>query len=171
MFVSHKHSGFNYIELYTLLQQTLPFQQSQIIDQFEPAYVILEEAEDVDLYEAEAEVDIVDDDEEESEMHIDYLLNTNTEDEDHQALMSPRHVYYPPQHMIKLNLDDNEPSSDIFYNPHMRLDGDLKVAERFCTKEECVRAIKKFHMENSVDYNIDRTLCRNVICMFRQVVS
>lgn len=64
MFVSYKHSGFNYIELYALLQQTLPCQQFQIIDQSEHGSVDLDEAENVDLDEAEAGVDVVHDEKE-----------------------------------------------------------------------------------------------------------
>lgn len=102
MFVSHEHSNFNYIELYTLLQQTLPSQQSQIIDQFEPVDsdeaedVDLDEAEGVDENEAEVDVDVVDDEKEESEIQVDNLLNTNTEYDDNQAPLSPSHVYSPP---------------------------------------------------------------------------
>lgn len=47
------------------------------------------------------------------------------------------------------------------------------MLDRFCTKEECVRAIKKFKIENSADYTVDRIdvrmyviLCRNELSMF-----
>lgn len=91
MFVSHKHSGFNYIELYTLLQQTLPSQQSQIVDQSEPANSDETKGVDAD----EAEVDVADDEEEESEIQDDNLLNIHTEDDDNQAPLPPSHVYFP----------------------------------------------------------------------------
>lgn len=128
--------------------------------------------------EAEAEVDVVDDDEEESEIQVDYLLNTNTKDDDHQASLYPSHVYCSPQHMIFLNLDADEPSYDIFYNPYMRSEGKLKVGDHFRNKEDCVRAIKKLHMENSDDYTIDHInvrryviLCHSVLCMFLLAAS
>lgn len=138
MFVSHEHSGFNYIELYTLLQQTLPSQQYQVIDQSEPAFVYLDEAEDIDADEAEPEVDVVDDEEEKSEIQVSHFFNTNTEDVDNQALLSLSHVYCPLQHMTNLNLDDDEPSSDIFYNSYIRPEGELKVGDHFLNKEDYV---------------------------------
>lgn len=64
------------------------------------------------LDEAEAEVGIVDD-EEESEIYVDYLLNINTEDDDHQMPLYASHVYCLPQHMKNLKLGDDELSSDI----------------------------------------------------------
>lgn len=80
--------------------------------------------------------------------------------------------------MKNLNLDDDEPSSDIFCNPYMRSDSELKVGDHFRTKEDYVRAMKKFHMENCVDYIMHRTYarryaihCRNVLCTFRLVAS
>lgn len=55
----------------------------------------------------------------------------------------------------------------------MQSEGDLKVRDRLRTKEDCVRAIKKFHMENFVDHIVDHTdaeryviLYRNELCMF-----
>lgn len=105
-------------------------------------------------------------------------MNTNTEDGNHQASLPPSHVYCLPQHMTNLNLNGNESSSNIFYNPYMRLEDELKVGDKFHTKEDWVCAIKKFHMENSVDYTVDHTnarryviLCRNVFCMFRLAPS
>lgn len=121
MSISHEHFGFNYIELYTLLQQTLPSQQSQIIDQSEYASIdsdeVEDEAEDINSNEVEAEVNILDEEEKESEIKVDYLLNTNAEDDDHQASLSLSHVYCSPQHMTNLNLDDDEPFYDVFLQP------------------------------------------------------
>lgn len=75
--------------------------------------------------------------------------------------------------MTNLNLDDDESSSDNFYKSYMSSDGELKVGDCLRTKEDCVRAIKKFHMQNSADYTIHRTdarryiiLCCNVPCTF-----
>lgn len=60
-----------------------------------------------------------------------------------------------------------------FYNPYMQSHGELKVGDMFHTKEDYVWAIKKFHMENFVNYIIDCTgarmyviLCRNELYMF-----
>lgn len=92
MCASHIHSSFNSIELYITLQQTLPSQQSRIIDQAE-----FDEYEVEDSDEAEVEVDVIDEEEEEEiETLVDHLLNNNTEDDDHQAPLPSSHVYCPP---------------------------------------------------------------------------
>ncbi|XP_050908367.1 uncharacterized protein LOC127121990 [Lathyrus oleraceus] len=122
MFVSHEHYGFNSIGLYITLQQTIPFQQSHIIDQAESDEF---EAENSNEAEAETEVDVVDKEEEENEIQVDHMLNNNTEDGNHRAPLPPK--------------------------------GELKKGVRFRTKEECVQAIKNFHMDNSVDFNVKRT--------------
>lgn len=126
MSVSHKHSSFNYIELYTLLQQTPSSQQSQIIDQSEPTFVYLEEvknvysyeAKDVELDEVGAEVNVVDE-EEESEIQVDYLLNTNIEDDDHQVSL---HDIIILPHTRKCGLQEQ------------RLLNEYMKTKRFCTK-------------------------------------
>ena len=60
----------------------------------------------------------------------------------------------------------------------MQIQGSLKEGDKFCTKEECVRAIKKYHMELSANYRVDRTnatrykiYCRNELCVFRLSAS
>lgn len=80
--------------------------------------------------------------------------------------------------MTNLNLHDDEASNDIFYNPHMRSQGELKVGDKFMTKEDCVRVIKTYHMDNSADFTVERTDARrcvirfcNVICKFWLVLS
>lgn len=62
-----------------------------------------------------------------------------------------------------MDFHDDDTSNDIFYNSYMRLEGELKVGDRFCTKEECMRAIKKFHMDNSVDFNVKCTDSRRYV--------
>lgn len=49
--------------------------------------------------------------------------------------------------------------------------GALKVEDKFRTKKDCMRAIKKFHMENSVDYTIDRTDVRWYVILQIHVAS
>lgn len=66
-------------------------------------------------------------------------------------------VYCPAQHMTNLNLGAYEPSSDIFHNPYGQIQGSLKERDKFRTKEDCIRAIKKYHMELSVDCRVDQT--------------
>lgn len=106
------------------------------------------------------------------------MLNINTEDDNHQVSLPPSHLYFPPQHMTNLSLNDDETSFDIFYNLNMQLHDGLNVGDEFHTKEDCVRAIKKFHMENSTNYIVDCTDTRmyviiycNKLCMFQQVMS
>ncbi|XP_058756461.1 uncharacterized protein LOC131629695 [Vicia villosa] len=78
-------------------------------------------------------------------------------------------------HMRNLNFDgDDEPSTDIFYDPYTQTDQRLKEGDRFRSKEACIMAIKRFHMANNVDFKIDRAnverykiKCRNTDCGFR----
>ena len=58
--------------------------------------------------------------------------------------------------MTNFNMGEDEPSSNLFFNPYMQSDENLKEKDKFCNREECIRAIKKFHMLNSVDFNMDR---------------
>lgn len=105
------------------------------------------------------------------------MVNNDTVNHEQEPLPSG-HVYCPPQNMTNYNLGAKEPSSDIFYNSYMQTKGYLKVGDMFLTKEDCVRAIKKYHMEISADYTIDRTnvtrykiLCRNMLCMCQVTTS
>lgn len=170
MFASHEQSGFNFIELYITVKEILPSQQSQITED------AIEEEEDED--QSEAEINVVDEEEEESETQLDELLNNDAEEDDEPEPVPPSQVYNPPQHMTQLNLQDDPSSTDIFYNPYMRSNNELKVGDKFMTKEDCVRAIKKYHMDNSADFSVERTdarryviRCRNVICKFRLAAS
>ena len=72
--------------------------------------------------------------------------------------------------MTNMDLYDDETSDNVFYNLYPWSKGELKVGDTFLTKEECVRAIKKFHMDNSVDFTMN-TLIRegmslNVVTFF-----
>ncbi|XP_058741947.1 uncharacterized protein LOC131614369 [Vicia villosa] len=76
--------------------------------------------------------------------------------------------------MRNLNFDGDEPSSDIFYDPYTQTDARLKEGDTFRSKEECIMAIKRFHMANNVDFKVDRTnverykiKCRNPDCGFK----
>ena len=106
------------------------------------------------------------------------MLNNDIEDDDQPPPIPPSHVYNLPQHMTKMHLHDDETSNSVFYNPYPRSEGELKVGDMFRAKEECVRAIKKFHKNNSVNFTLKRTdsrryviECRNILCKFRLVVS
>lgn len=94
-----------------------------------------------------AYVDVVDNEEEESEIHVDYMLNSNTEDDDQEPLPLSL-VYFLPQHVTNLNLNEDKSSSDVFYNPYMQLEDGLKLGDRFLTKEDCVSTIKKFQIKH-----------------------
>ena len=102
------------------------------------------------------------------------MVNADEEEEPLPA----SHVYCPPQHMTSLNLGADEPSSDIFYNPYVQIQGSLKEGDKFHTKENCVKSIKKYQMELSVDYRVERTnatrykiYCHNEFCLFRLSAS
>lgn len=80
--------------------------------------------------------------------------------------------------MTTLNLGSYKLSSDIFHNPYVQTQGSLKEGDIFRTKEDYVRAIKKYHMGLSADYRVDRTnvtrykiFCRNELCLFRLLAS
>lgn len=70
------------------------------------------------------------------------MVNGDSVDHEQEPLLLS-HVYCSPEHMTNLNLDVDKPSSYIFYNLYMQMDGALKVGDMFHTKEDCVRAIKK----------------------------
>lgn len=151
IFLSHEHFEFNDIELYILQQQN---QLSQIVD-LPQVFVKLTM----------------------TNKPKSMLVNDDTVEYEQEPLLVG-HVYCPPQHMTSLNLGADEPSSEIFHNPYMQTQGSLKVGDKFRTKEDRVRAIKKYHMELLVDYRVDRTnvmrykiLSRNEHCMFRLSVS
>ncbi|XP_058750748.1 uncharacterized protein LOC131623742 [Vicia villosa] len=77
--------------------------------------------------------------------------------------------------MRNLNCDgDDEPSTDIFYDPYTQTDQRLKVGDIFRSKEACIMDIKRFHMANNVDFRVDcanveryKIYCRNTDCGFR----
>ncbi|CAK8530304.1 unnamed protein product [Lathyrus sativus] len=166
MFDSHEHSGFDYIEVYLLLCQT----QHQV-------------GETTNVY----EVDVVDEEEEETEAMVDQMVNlfdtgdytalTPFQDIDEETLPL-RHMYCPPQHMTNLQLSGDDTSSNVFYNPSQQIEGVLKVGNQYRTKEECMKAVRKFHMDNFVDFYINRNdskryvvVCRNTDCKFRLAAS
>ena len=83
-----------------------------------------------------------------------------------------------PQYTTTLNIGTNDPSSDIFYNPEVQSDANLKVKDKFRSKEDCVRAIKKFHMINNYDFHVDRPnaeryriICTHPECNFHITAS
>lgn len=122
----------------------------------------------------QAEVNVPDDKEEEPEIMVDSMVNAEEEEEP----IPTSHVYCPPQHMTRLNLGSDEPSADVWYNPYVQMQGSLKQGDTFRTKEECVKSIKKFHMQLSADFRVDRTdasrykvYCSNEHCVFRLSAS
>ena len=117
MFVSHEHSGCNYIELYITLQPCIPSQQSQLTGQDESGEDDPQWSDELNP-EAEAEVDVVDEEEEETEIQVDHMLNNDDEDDDQPPPIPPSHVYNPPQHMTNMDLHDDETSNSVFYNSH-----------------------------------------------------
>lgn len=153
--------------MYISLQQT---RESQFADQSQ----VFDKSSGDD----HTDVDVVESEEEEDETLVDHMVNDDSIDHEHEQLTSS-HVYYPPDHMTNLNLEYDKPSSYMFYNSYMQTDGALKVGDTFHTKEDCVRVIKKFHMEISMDYIIDCNnsgryiiICRKKpMCMFWMTTS
>ena len=123
-------------------------------------------------------MDAVDEEEEETEIQVDHMLNNDIEDDDQPPPIPHSHVYNLPQHMTNMDLHDDETSNSVFYNPYLRSKGELKVGDMFRTKEECLLAIKKFHMNNSTDFTVKHTdsrryviECRNMLCKFHLAAS
>lgn len=102
-----EHFIFNFIELYILLQQPKQSKQSENVEHSK----IFDQSQIFD--QAKAEVNVVNNEEEESEIQVIFMLN-NTK-VDYQEPLPPSNVYCPPHHMINLNLNEDDPSSDIFY--------------------------------------------------------
>ena len=64
------------------------------------------------------EVDVIDQEEEDDEAMINFMVNDDTADQEHEPVLAS-HAYDPPFHMTNLNLGEDEPASDIFHNPYM----------------------------------------------------
>ncbi|XP_058749008.1 uncharacterized protein LOC131621962 [Vicia villosa] len=159
MFYNHGFSGYDSIELYVLLQQP---NESQVVDPIEVE---------------QAEVDVIDEDEEDPELAFDDMVNDESE-EDVEGVIPPISTYTPPSHMSNVDMAGDEPSSDIFHNVCMQSDATLKEKDSFRSKDECMQAIKKFHMLNSMDFKVDRTnaerykiKCTNTECLFKLTAS
>ena len=166
MLRNHEYSGYDYIVLYIVLEQPQPTQniQSQVIDP------VIDDEQDAEHH---VEDDVVDD----AEDVVDDLVSRDSEDED-QVQIPIAQRYSPPGHFTTLNLGEDEPSSDMFYNPYMRSDEDLKKGDQFRTKEECLLAIKNWHLKNCVDYDVIKSnperyviVCKNPECGYRLMAS
>ncbi|XP_058779636.1 uncharacterized protein LOC131653497 [Vicia villosa] len=165
MFAIHEYSGYERIELYVTIQvdtQQSRVVQSQVIDS---------------PVEEQAEVDVIDEEEDEQETEVDDMVNEEYEDEQ-DISVSLGHVYEPHAHMTNLNLQGDEPSSNIFFTSYIQSDEVLRKGDKFPSKEACQRTIKKWHMANNVDFEVDRPnleryiiICKNPECAFRLCAS
>src|SRR4051812_23905888 len=129
IFTTHEYSGLNSIELYVTLQvetQETHVVQSQVIDP---------------PVNEQDEVDVIDEEEDDLETEFYDMVNEESDDEQ-QTLVPPAHAYAPPAHMSNLNLQGDEPSSDIFFTPYIQNDEELKEGDKFPSKEACLRRIK-----------------------------
>src|SRR4051812_31107424 len=117
MFLTHQYFGYDYLELYIVVEQIVPSQniQSQVIDP-----VVDDEQQPEDVIDEETEIEDV----------VNELVNRDSED-DEQVPVPNTHAYSPPAHFTTLNLGEDEPSSDMFYNPYMRSDEELKEGDTF----------------------------------------
>ncbi|XP_058722984.1 uncharacterized protein LOC131594799 [Vicia villosa] len=154
MFLNHEYYGYDYLELYIVVEQIVPSQdmQSQVIDP---------------VVDDEQQPEVVVDEETEVEDVVDELVNRDSDDEEQVPLPDAR-AYSPSAHFTTLNLGEDEPSFDMFYNPYMRSDKELKEGNTFRSKEDCMLAIKNWHLTNCVDFKAGRSnpervtiLCRN----------
>ena len=144
MFCNHEYSGYDSIQLYVV------FQDTERVDPTE---------------EEQAEVDVADEEEEAEETQFNIMVNEESEAEE-ESQLPPHQIFTPPPYMTTLNMSTDDHSSDIFYNPEVQSDANLKVKDKFRSKEDCVRAIKKFHMINNYDFHVDRTAAERyrIIC-------
>ena len=145
--------------MYVLLQQP---DQSQVVDPSQDF-----EEEDESEEDNHPEVDVIDQEEEDDEAMIDFMVNDDVANQEHEPVPTS-HAYDPPFNIENLNLGEDEPASDIFHNPYMQTEGALKVGNKFRTKEECLRAIKKYHMEILADFTVDKNNSGRYVILCRQ---
>ncbi|XP_058774267.1 uncharacterized protein LOC131648534 [Vicia villosa] len=90
--------------------------------------------------------------------------------------MPPAHVYESPAHMSNLNLQGDEPSSDIFFTPYIQSDDELKKGDKHASIESaynnptngwhdppsthvyCIRHIAQNFMREIKDRQLRKTL-------------
>ena len=119
MFSSHVYSGYDSIELYIMLREP---QLLQVVDPLETEQV---------------EVDVVDKEEEYDELEFDEMFNDDSEDDGIPGI-SANEIYTPPPHMTNFNMGGDESSSNLFFNPYMQSDENLKEKDKFRNREECI---------------------------------
>ncbi|XP_058783459.1 uncharacterized protein LOC131658146 [Vicia villosa] len=66
------------------------------------------------------------------------MVNKESKDEQ-DVVVPPTHAYTPHANMSNLNLDGDEPSSDIFFDLYIQSDELLKVGDKFRSKEAYVK--------------------------------
>ncbi|XP_073224426.1 uncharacterized protein [Cicer arietinum] len=99
-------------------------------------------------------------------------------DEDMEAedqLIPP--VFDPPFHMKNINLSTaNQPTEfdHMFIDEVPNLDGTLEVGMKFQSKDECVHAIKRYHLKQSLNFVVQKSdleryviICSHPNCLFR----
>lgn len=57
--------------------------------------------------------------------------------------------------MTTLNLNEEDSFSYLLYNLSIQLEGGFKMENKYRIKDDYVRAINKFHMENVFDYTVE----------------
>ncbi|XP_058726307.1 uncharacterized protein LOC131597639 [Vicia villosa] len=100
---------------------------------------VFEEIDDDD----HSEVDVINDAEKEDETLVDFMVNDDFADQEHELLLI-RHMYILPIHMTNMNLKEDEPTLDIFHISYRKTEEALKVGDIFRIEEECIRALKNF---------------------------
>ena len=69
------------------------------------------------------------------------MVNDDSDDDGIPSIPA-NEIYTPPPHMTNFNMGGDEPSSDLFFNPYMQSDENLKEKDKFHNREECISAIK-----------------------------
>src|SRR3954471_11913624 len=96
MFLTHQYFGYDYLELYIVVEQIVPSQniQSQVIDP-----VVDDEQQPKDVIDEETEIEDV----------VDELVNHSSEDDEQVPAPDTvlnTHAYSPPAHFTTLNLGE-----------------------------------------------------------------
>ena len=167
--------------------QTNPQTQTRLNDLFVHQFEDIPDniQEDEDSSESDEDESLQHDADEEDEHHNKNEDEDNDEDiwgnilsgtqpQPTQEAVPIRVAYCPPLHMCNLDVAafDALPTDD-HWNTIVPLDGAIAVGMTFHSKEDCLHAIKSFHIQQSVDYNVihsDPTRyvikCTNETCGF-----
>jgi hypothetical protein len=114
---------------------------------------------------------------EESENEEDYHDNIYDNDDDQTQSAydpTPLSAYNPPPHMRTLDLATIDQQTEGFEHYRLPIDVGIAVGMEFHTKADCARAIKQWHVSQSLNYKVkysDTTRyviqCKQPLCRFK----